>query len=56
MMVDAFTKFVYFSHTIKLDTDSCFKAVRSLVSLYGVSSRLVDDQDCSLETFALLKK
>jgi len=52
VMIDAFTKFVYLSHTTKLDTDSCIKAVRSVISLFGVPSRLIADQGRSFASSA----
>lgn len=52
VMIDAFTKFVYLSLTTKLDTDSCIKAVRSVISLFGVPSRLIADQGRSFASSA----
>lgn len=52
VLIDAFTKFVYLSHTMKLDTDSCRKAVRSVISLFGVPSRLIADQGRSFASSA----
>jgi len=50
--IDAFTQFVYLSHAIKLNTISCIKSVRSLVSLFGVPSRLIADQGRSFASTA----
>lgn len=36
VQVDAFTKYVYLSHSLKLDSESCINAVQSAVSLFGV--------------------
>ncbi|XP_032582998.1 uncharacterized protein LOC116803251 [Drosophila sechellia] len=39
-----FTKFVYFHHTLNIDSDSCIKAVKSAVSLFGLPTRIIADQ------------
>lgn len=44
VLVDAFTKFVYFHHTLKIDTESSIKAVKAVVCLFGVPTRIVADQ------------
>jgi len=44
VQVDAFTKYVYLSHTLKLDSESCIKAVKSAISLFGVPNRIIADQ------------
>jgi len=44
VQIDSFTKFVYLYHTVKLDTDSCIKALRSSISLFGAPSRVITDQ------------
>jgi len=35
------TKFVYFHHTLNVDSDSCIKAVKSAVSLFGLPTRII---------------
>jgi len=44
VQVDAFTKFVYLTHTLKIDADNCIGAVTSAVSLFGVPNRIIADQ------------
>jgi len=44
VQVDAFTKYVYLSHTLKLDSESCIRAVKSAISLFGVPNRIIADQ------------
>lgn len=44
VLIDAFTKFVYFYHTLNIDTESCIKAVKSVVALFGLPTRIIADQ------------
>ncbi|XP_017474117.1 PREDICTED: LOW QUALITY PROTEIN: uncharacterized protein LOC108364783 [Rhagoletis zephyria] len=44
VQIDAFTKYVYLFHTLKLDTESCMKALKSSISLFGVPNRIIADQ------------
>jgi len=40
VQIDAFSKFVHLFNTTRLDSESCIKSVRSLVSIFGVPSRV----------------
>jgi len=44
VQVDAFTKFVYLTHTHKIDAENCVSAVTSAISLFGVPNRIIADQ------------
>jgi len=44
VQADAFTNYVYPSHTLKLDSESCIKAAKSAVSLFGVPNQIIADQ------------
>lgn len=44
VQVDAFTKCVYLTHTIKIDAKNCIKPVPSALSLFGVPNRIIADQ------------
>lgn len=44
VLIDAFTKFVLLQHTLRIDTASSIKAVKSSISLFGAPKRLIADQ------------
>lgn len=44
VFIDAFTKFVLLYHTLRLDTASTIKALKSSVALFGSPSRIIADQ------------
>lgn len=44
VQVDAFTKFVYLTHTLKIHAENCITAVSSAISLFGVPNRIIADQ------------
>lgn len=41
VQVDAFTEYVFLSHSLTLDSESCINAVQSSVSLFGVPKRII---------------
>lgn len=44
VLIDAFTKFVLLHHTLRIDTPSVVKALKSSVALFGAPSRVIADQ------------
>jgi len=44
VQIDALTKFVYFFHTLILDSDSCIQAMKSSISLLGIPQRIIADE------------
>jgi len=44
VQIDAYTKFVYLYHTLKIDAESCVNAMKSSISLFGVPDRIIADQ------------
>jgi len=44
VQVDAFTKFVLLTHTLKIDAENCINAVTAAISLFGVPNRIIADQ------------
>lgn len=44
VIIDAFTKFVILHHTLRIDTASSVKALKSSISLFGAPRRVIADQ------------
>jgi len=44
VQVDGLTKYVYLYYTLSLDTESCIRAGKSGISLFGVLNRIIADQ------------
>lgn len=44
VQIDGFTKFVHLYHTLKIDTESCVKALKASIALFGIPNRIIADQ------------